>query len=141
MVHHVSQIFNRSVYDKQLAHVRDVRVWTNEFAGTMLSYTRDVPPTYLPDSRHVYGCMFKMLFRASPALEAALEQQMVQLFCSPQGPPGGYVAMHLRLGGAVGGCCCQRVAAVVAVMADSCLPGEQCLGCLSVYEYSVSRHS
>ena len=104
------QIFNRSVYDivKELAHVRDVRVWTNEFAGTMLSYTRDVPPTYLPDSRHVYGCMFKMLFKASAtsaALEEALEQQMVQLFGSPQGPPGGYLAMHLRLGGAVGRCC------------------------------------
>ena len=97
------QIFNKSEYDAELAHVRDLRLWTNEFAQTGLAYMASGPPTFLPESRFEYGCMFKQLFRPTAALEAAVRQQLQGMFGSPEGPEDGYVAMHLRLGGAVGG--------------------------------------
>ena len=94
-----AQIFNASAYEAELGAVRDLRIWTNEYADTSAPHWRVVPSTMMPESRHVFGCMFNMLFKPSPSLEAAVKQQLQLMFKSEDAP---YVALHVRLGGAVG---------------------------------------
>jgi hypothetical protein len=75
-----------------------LQVSTNEKADTPLPYLPPFPHPRAAEGRSTYACIFNLLFRPSPALQAAFDEQQQQMFGRALGPGEGYAAVHLRLG-------------------------------------------
>ena len=71
---------------------------TNEKADTPLPYLPAFPHPTSKEGRSTYACIFNLLFKPSPALGAAFEEQQRQMFGRALGLGEGYTAVHLRLG-------------------------------------------
>jgi hypothetical protein len=92
------QFRDAQLLEQATAGAVHLRVTTNEKADTPLPYLPAFPHPTSTEGRSTYACIFNLLFKPSPALRAAFEEQQRQMFGRALGPGEGYAAVHLRLG-------------------------------------------